>query len=31
VVVLTGVDKLQEGSKVAVNLEGASGSGKQSK
>jgi multidrug efflux system membrane fusion protein len=31
VVVLTGVDKLQEGSKVAVHMEGASGSGKQSK
>jgi membrane fusion protein, multidrug efflux system len=30
VVVLTGVDKLQEGSKVTVHLEGASGSGKQS-
>jgi multidrug efflux system membrane fusion protein len=30
VVVLTGVDKLQEGSKVAVHLEGASSSGKQS-
>jgi membrane fusion protein, multidrug efflux system len=31
VVVLTGVDKLVEGSKVTVHLEGASGSGKQSK
>jgi multidrug efflux system membrane fusion protein len=31
VVVLTGVDKLQEGSKVTVHLEGATGAGKQSK
>jgi len=30
VVVLTGVDKLQEGSKVTVHLEGAAGAGKQS-
>jgi membrane fusion protein, multidrug efflux system len=30
VVVLTGVDKLQEGSKVTVNMAGASGPGKQS-
>ncbi len=30
VVVLTGVDKLQEGSKVTVKMEGAAGPGKQS-
>jgi multidrug efflux system membrane fusion protein len=29
VVVLTGVDKLQEGSKVTVHLEGAASTGKQ--
>jgi len=29
VVVLTGVDKLQEGSKVTVHLEGAANTGKQ--